>query len=579
MPSPTLSEHPVEAGKPELRAALHTLRSGLSCALGFSLVASLLALAPSWYMLEVYDRVVLSRSDTTLLMLTLAILLAYGLIQIQEWTRNSLLHAASASLEEQLGGRVFGAALGASRAGIAEGGAQSQQDLRTLREFLRSPPLIAAFELPMMLVYLVLLYAISPWLLAVTLGAALLQTLIGWLNGRATSPALREANRYGLSAQTYADRLLQNAQAVEAMGMLGAVRQRWNDTQRKAVGLQARASLAGGGWQAGAKLLQNLVGSALLGLACWLMLKNELNGGGAMLVVAGIFGGRALAPFVQIVTHWRSVITAQDAWRRLGRVLKSQPPTPPSMPLPPPKGTLIVQHVSASALGQAALVLRDIHFALQPGEVLAVIGPSGAGKSSLGRVLLGLWPTSAGKVRLDGVDIHQWAKEELGPHLGYLPQGVSLIEGTLADNIARFSTPDPDRLQVAIEAAGLHDLVVSLPEGLNTPLGTDGARLSGGQRQRIGLARAIYGRPGFVVLDEPNSSLDEAGDQALTQLIDARRRQGTTFVVMTHRTSILSVADKILLLVDGQQQAFGPRDEVLAAIRQANEQHTRQAPA
>jgi ATP-binding cassette subfamily C exporter for protease/lipase len=579
MPSPTLSDHSAEAGKPELRAALHTLRSGLWHALGFSLAASLLALAPSWYMLEVYDRVVLSRNGTTLLMLTLAILLAYGLIQIQEWTRNSLLHAASASFEEQLGGRIFSAALGASRAGLAEGGAQSQQDLRTLRDFLRSPALIAAFELPMMLVYLVLLYAISPWLLAVTLGAALLQSLIGWLNGRATSPALREANRYGLSAQTYADRLLQNAQAVEAMGMLGAVRQRWNDTQRKAVGLQARASLAGGGWQAGAKLLQNLVGSALLGLACLLLLKNELNGGGAMLVIAGIFGGRALAPFVQIVTHWRSIVMTQDAWRRLGRVLKSQSPTPPAMPLPPPKGTLTVQHVSASAPGQAALVLRDIHFALQPGEVLAVIGPSGAGKSSLGRVLLGLWPPSAGKVRLDGVDIHQWAKEELGPHLGYLPQGVSLIEGTLADNIARFSTPDPDRLQVAIEAAGLHDLVVSLPEGLDTPLGTDGARLSGGQRQRIGLARAIYGRPAFVVLDEPNSSLDEAGDQALTQLIDSRRRQGTTFVVMTHRTSILSVADKILLLVDGQQQAFGPRDEVLAAIRQANEQHARQATA
>ena len=226
-----------------------------------------------------------------------------------------------------------------------------------------------------------------------------------------------------------------------------------------------------------------------------------------------------------------------------------------------------------------AAVGRVTVVALQPGEVLAVIGPSGAGKTSLGRVLLGLWQTSAGKVRLDGVDIHQWSKDELGPQLGYLPQGVSLIDGSLADNIARFSVPDPDRLQAAIEAAGLHELVVSLPDGLDTPLGPGGARLSGGQRQRIGLARAIYGQPAFVVLDEPNSSLDEAGDQALTQLIDSRRRRGTTFVVMTHRTSILSVADKILLLVDGQQQAFGPRDEVLAAIRQANEQHSRQATA
>lgn len=573
------SDPPVEAGKPELRAALFALRGGLWRALAFSLVASLLALAPSWYMLEVYDRVVYSRSGMTLLMLTLAVLLAYGLIQVQEWTRNTLLHAAATAFEQQLGARVFGAAIGASRLDIPEGGAQSQQDLRTLREFLRSPALIAAFELPMMLVYLVLLYAISPWLLAVTLAAAVLQSLIGWCNGRATGPALREANRHGLSAQTYADRLLQNAQAVEAMGMLGAVRRRWNDTQHKAIKLQARASLAGGSWQAAAKLLQNLIGSALLGLACWLLLKEQLNGGGAMLVVAGIFGGRALAPFVQIVTHWRGVVMAQEAWRRLGRVLKSQPPAAPSMPLPPPKGALVVNHVHATAPNQAALLLRDIHFALQPGEVLAVIGPSGAGKTSLGRVLLGLWQTSAGKVRLDGVDIHQWSKDELGPQLGYLPQGVSLIDGSLADNIARFSVPDPDRLQAAIEAAGLHELVVSLPDGLDTPLGPGGARLSGGQRQRIGLARAIYGQPAFVVLDEPNSSLDEAGDQALTQLIDSRRRRGTTFVVMTHRTSILSVADKILLLVDGQQQAFGPRDEVLAAIRQANEQHSRQATA
>lgn len=228
--------------------------------------------------------------------------------------------------------------------------------------------------------------------------------------------------------------------------------------------------------------------------------------------------------------------------------------------------------MAAGAPGTPATLLRELNFALAPGEVVAVIGPSGAGKTCLARTLLGLWPASSGKVRLDGVDIATWPKAELGPHLGYLPQGIELLDGTLADNIARFGPPDPARLQAAIEAAGLYEFVQSLPEGLETPIGPGGARLSGGQRQRVGLARAIYGQPALVVLDEPNASLDEAGDVALAQLIETRKQAGTTFVVITHRTSVLAVADKVLLLVDGQQQAFGPRDEVLAAIQRANQQ-------
>lgn len=576
-PSPTTDR--ADAGEPELIAAVAALRGGLGRALAFGLVASLLALSPSWYMLEVYDRVVYSRSGITLTMLTLAVLLALALIQVQEWARGALLHAAAGDFDRRLGARVFTAALGAGRSGTAEGGAQALQDVRTLREFFQSPVLVAAFEAPMILVYLALVFAISPWLLVVTLGAAVLQGLIAWSNERATAPPLREANRYGLAAQTCAARLLDNAQAIEAMGMQGRVRERWSTLQRKAVSLQAGASLAGGGWQAGAKLLQNLVSSALLGLSCWLLLRGELNGGGAMLVVSGIFGGRALAPFVQLVTHWQGLVQAREAWQRLAGVLAARPAAAPAMPLPPPRGELAVHHVSAAAPGCTTLLLRDLNFSLQPGEVLAVIGPSGAGKSSLARVLLGLWAPTAGKVRLDGVDITGWNKDELGPALGYLPQGVRLIEGPLGDNIARFGPADPARLQAAIEAAGLEELVASLPEGVDTPIGQGGARLSGGQRQRVGLARAVYGEPAFIVLDEPNASLDEAGDAALANLISRRRAAGTTFIVITHRTSVLAVADKVLLLVDGQQQAFGPRDEVLGAIREANLQHARRAAA
>lgn len=576
-PSPTTDRS--EAGLPELISALNALRGGMGRALAFGLVASLLALTPSWYMLEVYDRVVYSRSGITLSMLTLVVLLCLALIQVQEWARGALLHAAAGEFDRRLGSRVFIAALGASRSTTAEGGAQALQDLRTLREFFQSPVLVAAFEAPMILVYLGLVFAISPWLLAVTLGAAVLQGLIAWSNERATGPTLREANRHGMAAQTCATRLLENAQAIEAMGMLDRVRQRWAELQRKAVSLQAGASLAGGAWQAGAKLLQNVVSSALLGLSCWLLLRGELNGGGAMLVVSGIFGGRALAPFVQLVTHWQGLAQAREAWRRLVAVLESRPAPAPAMPLPPPRGELAVHHVSAGAPGASALLLRDLNFGLNPGEVLAVIGPSGAGKSSLARVLLGLWAPTAGKVRLDGVDITGWNKDELGPWVGYLPQGVSLIEGSLADNIARFGPSDPIKLQDAVDAAGLNELVASLPQGLDTPIGPGGARLSGGQRQRVGLARAIYGAPAFIVLDEPNASLDEAGDAALAELITRRRAAGATFVVITHRTSVLAVADKVLLLVDGQQQAFGPRDDVLDAIREANLQHARRAAA
>lgn len=572
MSSKAQSTAALEAGSPELRAALGELRSTLRRALTFGLCASALALTPSWYMLEVYDRVVNSRNGLTLLMLTLAVLLAYALIQVQEWTREALLRHAARDFDQRLGGRVFEAALRAIRLRAPGGGPQAVQDLHTVSEFLRSPVVTAAFEAPMVVVLVALVSAISPWLGVVTVGAALLQGLIGWCNERATGPALREANRKGYAAHQYAERLLQNAQVVQSMGMLANAHRRWQQRHQDALADQARASLAAGHWQAVSRLLQNVLGSALLGLSCWLLLHDELHGGGGMLVVSGIFGGRALAPFNQLVSQWPAVVNAREAWRRLVGLLASQPPVKPGMPLPAPQGRLTVERVAAVAPGTTTPLLRELSFALAPGEVLAVIGPSGAGKTSLARVLLGLWPASAGKVRLDGVDVATWQKAELGPHLGYLPQGVELLDGTLADNIARFGSPDPARLHAAIEAAGLYEFVQSLPEGLDTRIGPDGASLSGGQRQRVGLARAIYGQPALVVLDEPNASLDEAGDVALAQLIESRKQAGTAFVVVTHRTSVLAVADKVLLLVDGQQQAFGPRDEVLAAIQRANQQ-------
>ncbi len=291
-----------------------------------------------------------------------------------------------------------------------------------------------------------------------------------------------------------------------------------------------------------------------------------------MMVVGSILGGRVLAPLVQIVTQWRTVVNVRDAWQRLESLLAAVPPRPDTMSLPPPRGLLQVESLVAGAPNGGPAIIKNVAFSLAPGEVLAVVGPSASGKTTLARLLVGLWPAAAGKVRLDGADIFTWDKSELGPHIGYLPQGVELLEGTLAENIARFGDIESAKVRTAAQAVGLHDYIMSLPQGYDSPVGREGAMLSGGQRQRVALARAIYGDPVLVVLDEPNSSLDEAGDAALAAAIRELKARGTTFVVMTHRTSVLAVVDKMLILRDGVMQAFGPRDDVLAALKKANEQ-------
>jgi ATP-binding cassette subfamily C exporter for protease/lipase len=309
-------------------------------------------------------------------------------------------------------------------------------------------------------------------------------------------------------------------------------------------------------------------------MGAWLMLRNELNGGSSMMIIGSILGGRVLAPLVQIVSQWQSVVNVRDAWSRLEKLLVTLPVRPPGMSLPAPHGSLTVEAVMAAAPGSQLPILKGVAFALQPGEVLAVVGPSASGKTTLARLLVGLWPAASGKVRLDGVDVFTWDKGELGPHIGYLPQGVELFDGTLAENIARFGEVDPAKVEAAARSVGLHDSIMALPKDYDSPVGREGAMLSGGQRQRVGLARAIYDNPVFVVLDEPNSSLDEYGDAALASAIAQLKSRGTTFVVMTHRTSVLAVADKMLLLHEGQNRAFGPRDEVLAAIAKANAPQT-----
>lgn len=541
-----------------------------------TLVAGLLVLSPSVYMLEVYSRVVDARSITTLIALTVAVVLAYALMEVLEWLRSELLHAVGEETDKRISPRLFNLIFEAHLKRQPGGTPQVLTDWRQIRDFLQLPFVSSLMETPVAVVFLVLVFMISPVLGWVTLGAAIVQVAVAWLTNRTSQPPLLAANRTAVQAQTYADSSLRNAEVIEAMGMLRGIHARWIRKQREFLKLQAQASTAAGGFQALSKMLQQVLSSALLGLSAWLLLKNQLNGGPGMMIVSSIIGGRVLTPLVQMVGQWQAALNAREAWLRLNTVLGQLPERDPAMPLPAPRGVLTVEQLVAGAPalpGQAPQpILRGVQFALNPGELLAVIGPSAAGKTTLARLLVGLWPSIGGKVRLDGADIYQWNKTELGPHIGYLPQGIELFEGTVAENIARFGDIDLQKVQQAAQAVGIHETIRALPQGYDTPVGRDGAVLSGGQRQRIGLARALYGNPALVVLDEPNSSLDEAGDAALQQALVGLKARHATVVVITHRTSVLSVTDKILILREGMQQGFGPRDEVLAAMQKAQAQ-------
>ena len=545
----------------------------------FALVGALLLLMPSWYMLEVYDRAVGSRSEGTLAMLTVLLLVALVVMEVLDWVAARLLHHAGMRFEQRLAPRAFDACFGARLRGVSSGALQPLQDLRALRDFFPGPAVRAVLEAPISVVFLLLVFAIHPLLGWVTFSFAALQTLLAWLNERATKQPMVEAARAAREAQLHADATVRNAEVIEAMGMLPSIQRRWRERQGDFLRLQATASDRAGSFQAATKMIQTLLGSALLGAGALLLLRQDLVDNGSLMIVASILGARVLSPLVQLVVQWRGVIGARDAWGRLEQALASVPPRAQATSLPVPEGRFAAESLVVPIPGTTTPILRNVSFTLSPGEVLAVIGPSAAGKSSLSRALVGVWPSMGGKARLDGADVFTWDKAELGAHIGYLPQGVELFDGSVADNIARFGTPDMEKVEAAARKVGLHELILGLPQGYDTEIGSDGTRLSGGQRQRLALARALYGDPVFVVLDEPNASLDEAGETALGQAILDAKQKGTTFVIITHRRSVLAVTDKLLVLRDGQVQAFGPRDEVLQALQRGAQGRIQAAPA
>jgi ATP-binding cassette subfamily C exporter for protease/lipase len=536
--------------------------------LASSWLAGALALAPSLYMLEVYGRVVNARSTTTLWMLSMAVVGAFVLLEGLEWLRNRMLQRSAQSFDALWAARLFGCSLKAQASTAAPAWSQLMGDWRTSQRFVTSAAFHGLIDAPIALLFLGVVFLISPLLGVFALVGAALQVGIALLAESKTHVILKDANRKAATAAQWADDSVRNAQVLASMGMAERLQARWLKIQGEAVQRQAEASERAGTSAALSRGLQNIVTSGLLGLGCWLLLGNSLHGGPVMMIVASILGGRVMAPLLQVVTQWSAVVNAQLAWQRLQKVLSDLPVVQPALPLPRPKGTLAVEGVVAGIPGQrrAQPVLAGVGFQLRPGDVLAVVGPSAAGKSTLCRLLVGQWPAQQGSVRLDGYDVFSWNKDEVGPHLGYLSQDVTLLPGTVADNICRYSGAPHADVEACAKQVGLHEAILLLPQGYATWIDDATLLFSGGQRQRLALACALFGRPALVVLDEPNSSLDDEGDAMLAHAIQQLSAQGTTFVVITHRTRILEIASHMMVLVGGRVQSFGPRNEVLQAM-------------
>jgi ATP-binding cassette, subfamily C, bacterial exporter for protease/lipase len=548
-----------------LGEALRELYPALQQTFIFSVFVNVLVLAPSAYMMEVYDRVVNSRNYTTLFMLTILVIAVYVLLEALEWVRRQVMNDAGVEFDKGIRQRVFDSIFSARLQSGQAVGAQPLRDLKVIREFLPSQAMLAVIDVPLALLVLILIFLMNPILGWFSVGGALVQFVIGVVNERRIREPLLAANVSAINAQNYADSVIRNAQVIESMGMLGHIHDRWMERQHAFINYQAEASDHAGTNSALSKLVQSLLSSLLLGIGCWLTLKGELRGSG--MIVASILGGRVLMPLVQIIGSWRQVEGAIESFKRLESFLKEFPLPEKGMALPSPIGYLSVEGIIAGAPGSPVQILKGVSFRVVPGGSLAIVGPSASGKTTLARLLVGIWPAMQGKVRLDGNDIYQWNKEELGQYIGYLPQNVELFEGTIAENVARFGEPDEEKVIEACNMVGLENFIVQLPKGYDTQIGDDGSFLSGGERQRVALARALYGKPKFVVLDEPNASLDDAGDAALLNAVKLLRAQGTTVIVMTHRMNILGAIEHMLVLVDGQIQRFGTCQEVMEALQ------------
>lgn len=558
--------------KSDLQKALGVCKGAFLSAAAFSLVINLLMLTPTIYMLQLYDRVLSSRSEETLVMLTLLVVAIFITQGALEWVRSQILVRVSVKLESLLNKRLFIIAYKQSLyTGGQQASGQALDDLTSLRQFLTGNGLFAFFDAPWLPFYVVLMFLFHPYFGWVAIVAAIVLIILAIINEKITHKVLEEANGLAAQGRALVNKNLRNAEVIESMGMLESIHQRWLKGSEKVLFLQALASSRAGLITAMSKTLRMMFQSLVLGLGAYLAIQQEISPG--LMIAGSILLGRALAPIDLMIGSWKGFIMARAQYVRLNTLLLKIPEDKEKMSLPEPKGSLQIEQAVVAPPGVKTAVIKGLSLTINAGDSVGIIGPSGAGKSTLVRALLGIWPAASGKIRLDGADVFAWDRMELGPYIGYLPQDIELFEGTISENIARFGELDAEKVIAAAKMSDVHELILRLPEGYDTVIGRAGGNLSGGERQRIGLARALYGSPKLVVLDEPNSNLDEQGEIALAKALVQLKQAQVTAIIVTHRNRVLGSVDKLLMLNEGQLVAYGPRDEVLAHLRK------QQAPA
>lgn len=553
---------PAITSRSELRDALSSFRGAFVAVACFSGIINVLMLSGSLFMLQVYDRVLPSRSVPTLVALIVLVTVLYAFQGVLDAVRSRVLSRIGLGLDELLSRRVFDAIIRLPLRTRDRGeGLQSVRDLDQISGFMGGSGPAALFDLPWMPIYIAICFAFHVWLGAAALFGVVLLLALTLITDRMVREPTRSLAGFTTKKHSLAQAGVRNAEVLAAMGMSGNFAQRWGEANADYRRSQAQASDLTGGSGALSRVLRMMLQSAVLAIGAYLVIFQEATAG--IIIASSILTSRALAPVETAIAHWKGFLSARQSWRRLNDLFTAFPVAPDRIELPAPSAELSVETISVAPPGERRLVVQDVAFSLRAGTCVGVIGPSGSGKSSLARALVGVWPLMQGKIRLDGAAIEQWPAGRLGRHIGYLPQDVELFAGTVGQNIARFEIEAlPADIIAAAQAAGVHELILRLPEGYQTEIGDGGAALSAGQRQRIALARALYRDPFLVVLDEPNSNLDAAGDQALTQAMMQIKLRGGVIVIVAHRPSALAAADFLLVLGGGRQHAFGPKSEV-----------------